>query len=149
SSDLPIGFYRLEVRDSNNCFIADSTTITQPNLITSSFNTIQCNAPSYTLPSGRIITVSGVYIDTIPNFNGCDSIITLDVKLSNIQATVTPISVTCFGLSDGSASVNATDGIAPYAYQWSDNQTTPTAYNLIAGNYAVIIREDRKSTRLN
>lgn len=140
-NNIPIGFYRLEVRDSNNCFIADSTTITQPNLITSSFNTIQCNAPSYTLPSGRIITVSGVYIDTIPNFNGCDSIITLDVKLSNIQATVTPISVTCFGLSDGSASVNATGGIAPYAYQWSDNQTTPTAYNLIAGNYAVIIRD--------
>ncbi len=141
-TNVPAGFYRVEIKDANDCTILDSTTITQPNLITSTYNTIVCNSPSYSLPSGRIVTSSGIYIDTIPNFNGCDSIITLDLKLSNIIASIAPISnVTCFGFSDGSATLNVNGGILPYSYQWNNGQTSATASNLVAGNYAVIVRD--------
>ncbi len=43
--------------------------------------------------------------------------------------------VTCFGFTNGSADINVTSGITPYAYQWSDGQTLPLATNLKAGNY--------------
>lgn len=34
----------------------------------------------YTLPSGRLVSVSGVYTDRIPNYQGCDSVITVTLK---------------------------------------------------------------------
>lgn len=48
---------------------------------TSTINPIACG--SYTVPSGdETYTVSGTYMDTIPNINGCDSIITINLTLS-------------------------------------------------------------------
>lgn len=57
---------------------------------TSSFNAGDCLA--YTVPSGdETYTVSGIYMDTIPNMAGCDSIMTIDVTIgaspSNISET--------------------------------------------------------------
>lgn len=50
-------------------------------------------------------------------------------------------SVTCFGLSDGSASVTISGGAAPFTYSWNDpsNQSTATASNLLAGTYEVTV----------
>ncbi len=39
-------------------------------------------AVDYQLPSGKWVNKSGIYLDTIPNKMGCDSIITVDVTLS-------------------------------------------------------------------
>lgn len=49
-----------------------------------------CNA--YTSPSGNYMwTSSGVYSDTIPNFVGCDSIISIDLTInSETYTTITP-----------------------------------------------------------
>lgn len=46
----------------------------------SSFSETACG--SYTVPSGdTTYTASGIYTDTIPNANGCDSIMTIDVTI--------------------------------------------------------------------
>ncbi|MCG8698043.1 MAG: T9SS type A sorting domain-containing protein [Bacteroidales bacterium] len=37
---------------------------------------------TYTAPSGKIWTESGTYTDTIPNYNGCDSIITIYLTIN-------------------------------------------------------------------
>lgn len=42
----------------------------------------------YISPSGKTYNTSGVYTDTIPNAAGCDSIITINVTVSNLTATV-------------------------------------------------------------
>ncbi|PTX44229.1 putative secreted protein (Por secretion system target) [Christiangramia gaetbulicola] len=47
--------------------------------------------------------------------------------------------VTCFGGSDGSATVEATGGTPDYIYVWEDGQTGQTATNLAAGTYEVRI----------
>lgn len=46
---------------------------------------------SYTSPSGKVWTTSGVYMDTIPNSTGCDSLITVNLSInsSNTITTVT------------------------------------------------------------
>jgi len=67
--------------------------------------------------------------------------------IANIVAatlTSTTDSVSCFGLGDGAATVAVTTGgTAPFTYAWNDlaNQTTPTATNLPAGTYEVIVTD--------
>ena len=47
--------------------------------------------------------------------------------------------VTCFGGTDGSATLQASGGTPDYIYVWPDGQTGPTATNLAAGTYEVSI----------
>jgi gliding motility-associated-like protein len=68
----------------------------------------------------------------------------------HLYATVPSISITnvknvsCFGLSDGSATVQATAGNPPYLYSWNTVpvQNTATATNLPAGNYTVTVTDN-------
>lgn len=45
--------------------------------------------------------------------------------------------VSCFGGSDGSVTVNASGGAAPYTFTWSTGTTGPTLSGRPAGNYSV------------
>ena len=65
---------------------------------------------------------------------------------TNVTATTSVISsyngqdISCFASCDGSAQVFPSGGTSPYSYQWAanaNNQTTPIAINLCAGNYLV------------
>ena len=40
-----------------------------------------CPGELFTLPDGEIVNTAGIYIDTIPTFNGCDSIITTAIAI--------------------------------------------------------------------
>ncbi|MEX2485692.1 MAG: SBBP repeat-containing protein [Brumimicrobium sp.] len=60
---------------------------------TSTINPIVCN--SYTVPSGdETYTTNGTYMDTIPNAEGCDSVITIDLTV-NYDETGTDILTAC------------------------------------------------------
>lgn len=51
----------------------------------------------------------------------------------------------CNGASDGTATIVANDGQAPYSYLWdanAGNQTTATATNLSSGSYCVEVTDD-------
>lgn len=54
---------------------------------------------------------------------------------------ITPVNVSCFGGSNGSATAAVTGGIPGYTYSWSTvpAQTGPTATNLPIGTYTVTI----------
>lgn len=103
---------------------------------TSSFDAEGCF--SYTVPSGdETYTVSGTVMDTIPNTEGCDSIMTINVTITEPDVTVTE--------SGGTLSAAAT-GVG---YQWIDcSDLSPIAGATSAdftptqdGEYAVIIDE--------
>ncbi|REK48926.1 MAG: PKD domain-containing protein [Bacteroidetes bacterium] len=49
--------------------------------------------------------------------------------------------VTCFGGSNGSISVTASGGTAPYTYQWSNGSTTSSIFGLPAGTYTVTVTD--------
>jgi len=57
----------------------------------------------------------------------------------------------CFGGSDGTATVTATDWIGTLSYQWNDplKQTTATATGLKAGNYTVTVTDDCDTKTIN
>lgn len=57
-----------------------------------------------------------------------------------LSASITSTTnVACFGGNTGSATVEATGGVMPYTYHWSNGQTGQTAVNLVAGNYTVTV----------
>jgi hypothetical protein len=53
----------------------------------SSFSTSACG--SYTAPDGSVYTTSGIKTATIPNAAGCDSVISIDLTIVNIDNSVT------------------------------------------------------------
>lgn len=66
------------------------------------------------------------------------------VGLDSAKLQVTNVS--CFGLSDGSISVQGIGGVAPYTYLWENfnNATTPTISGLAAMDYTIIITDNNK-----
>jgi len=101
---------------------------------TNSFQTISsCN--TYTAPDGNVYTTSGVYTATIPNYAGCDSVITIDLTIDAVDVSV---------IQNGSL-LTAVQGGA--VYQWLDcnnnNAPIPNAvsqmFNAPVGAYAVMV----------
>jgi len=50
--------------------------------------------------------------------------------------------VSCFGYSNGNASVSVSGGTTPYSYQWSNGQTTSSISNLTIGNYFITVTDN-------
>jgi gliding motility-associated-like protein len=63
-----------------------------------------------------------------------------------LGTTSTMISASCNGICDGSITTNPTGGVAPYAFIWSDGQTSQTASNLCAGTYSVVVSDFNNCT---
>lgn len=55
---------------------------------------------------------------------------------------------TCHNDADGSASVTATGGQAPFTYAWSNGATTATTNNLSGGNYMVTVTDNLGATAI-
>jgi hypothetical protein len=76
------GNYTDTIQNSIGCDSIISVYLTINNTTTSSISPIDCD--SYTSPSGNYSwTASGNYVDTIPNVNGCDSIISINLTIGN------------------------------------------------------------------
>ncbi|HOT15549.1 MAG TPA: T9SS type A sorting domain-containing protein, partial [Bacteroidales bacterium] len=67
-----------------------------PQKVFSSANILSCDQANYTLPSGRVVNTSGVYLDTIASVGGCDSIMTINLKMGNSK-TQTLYTTLCQG----------------------------------------------------
>lgn len=90
---------------------------------------------------------AGTYTATINDVNNCIAtrVVTISQPTSALNANISnQINVACFGNATGSATVNTSGGTSPYTYQWNTNpsQTAATALNLIAGNYAVTVKDN-------
>jgi large repetitive protein len=85
----------------------------------------------------------GTYTVTVTDVNGCTGTesITITEPLP-LTATFTQTNVSCFLGSDGSATVTAFGGTAPYSYSWSPSGGNgATASNLSSGTYTVTVTD--------
>lgn len=85
---------------------------------------------------------AGCYQVTATDANGCSD--TASVQLSEplpYNFVASQDSVSCQGLSNGSASIAVTGGTAPYGYVWDNGETTANASNLAAGFHFVTITD--------
>jgi len=170
ASGLKAGVYLLIVTDSNGCTTSASVTIKEPAApltAAASGTDVKCFGGSdgtvTVLASGGTTAYSylwndpaaqtsatatglkaGTYQVAVTDANGCttsDSVTISEPALLSLTIAGTPVK--CFGGNDGTATVSAIGGTAPFTYLWDDAaaQTTSTATGLIAGNYKVTVTD--------
>lgn len=152
-TNLCVGNYSVLVSDANGCVVTNTYAISQPSLLTLSFNKrdVLCNggctgsvtvnatggtgALTYSWsPVGgfagsslnNIINLcSGIYSVTVTDALGCSITGTIDIGEPAVLTTsVVSANATCNLLCNGASTLSAFGGTAPYNYNWN---TTPVA----------------------
>ena len=164
------GSYTITVTDDNGCFKDTTVVVDEPDTLTSTMQGTDplCNGdtngsayvtagggtPPYsyswnTTPPQVTDTASGLsagdYIVTITDDNGCilqDTITLTDPPV--VTASILSIdSVSCFGLSDGTAVAEGNGGTGSLSFSWNTTppQLNDTATGLAAGTYTVTVTD--------
>jgi hypothetical protein len=114
----------------------------ESNIQASSSSSVSITAcgSSYTSPSGNYTwTSTGIYMDTISNALGCDSVITLSLTLNTVNTSVTTNGVTITAVAAG-ASYQWLDCNNGFAIMTGDTNQSFTA--TVNGDYAVEVTEN-------
>lgn len=88
---------------------------------------------------------------------GLDDISFTSTCISSSQITVTvnqpptlnfiKQDISCNGLTDGNATVNASGTLAPYTYVWNNGSTQSSIANLAQGSYNVTVKDGKNCTK--
>jgi gliding motility-associated-like protein len=166
-ANLCAGVYTVSVSDSNGCVETLQITITEPTamsaIVTNQTNvicqsycdgsaTVQANGGvgpyTYLWPtagnqtdSTAINLCAQTYSYQITDSVGCVFTDSLTIINTGMNATVSQVNVTCFGLCDGSASISTSGGLAPYTHSWTTGSTSNSISNVCAGLYQDTIRD--------
>ena len=165
--NLGAGQYQLEITDENDCLYYYEFTINSPSQPLSIQSTSSL-ASCYGVASGSALVVasggsqpyfynwssghvtpnveelfSGDYSVVVTDASGCqltDSVSVLENPeiFTNTSSTTN----TCFGYSDGSASIIASGGTGNLSYLWSNQNQQNAVFGLSYGNYWVITEDD-------
>ncbi len=162
--------YNVTVTDVNTCTASASAivSIIQPIILSTVITDVSCyggidgavnlnvtgaQAPinylwSNTELTQNITNVSaGSYMVTVTDNVGCVDTITATVSQpQQLNIAETHIDVTCYGYTDGSASVTSSGGTPPYNYLWSNGNSSAFVSNLSAGNYSVTVDDQSACT---
>jgi len=166
---LSANSYTVTVTDGGGCTNSASFTIAEPTeIILSSSNIVSANCGvndgaatvnasggsggylySWSPTGGSAATASnipgGVYTVDVDDSDGCTSSISIVVpSIGGPTVTLTSSTdVSCFGDNDGTATVSATGGTAPYTYAWTPTGgSSASATALTAGTYNVAVTDD-------
>jgi gliding motility-associated-like protein len=155
--NLAPGSYTVITTDANGCIQNDTVVITQPSALvaTSLVSTgILCNGGNAVVSvtasggiapyigTGNFTVSAGTHVYTITDLNGCSNTTSITVsEPSLLTFSTASTNVTCNGIANGTASITASGGVAPYTYLWSNNSTTSSISNLIPGTYTVVVTD--------
>jgi gliding motility-associated-like protein len=166
-NNLPAGTYTVTATDSKGCTKTNTVTVTQPpslTITTSSINSTCGNSNgegtasvsgglgpyTYTWMPGSVTSAtltgvpSGSYTVNVTDANGCPASQILNVN-DNTGPTATIFGVTnvsCYGGSNGTATVSVVGGAGTISYTWSPmGGNGPVATGLPAGTYIVYVSD--------
>jgi gliding motility-associated-like protein len=170
-SNLAPTVYTVTITDNNNCISNNSVIIAQPALLTGTINSqsnVSCfggnnasvsvnfsgGTPSYnyswtpSIGNGPSLSnlSAGSYSLNVSDNNGCISTLSVTIiqPAAALTANAITSSVSCFGFSNGTASVQVSGGTPNYTYQWSPNiSTASVATGLNIGSYQVQITDTK------
>lgn len=92
--------------------------------------------------NSSILVGSGSYSVTVSDSKGCTALANKTItEPSLLSMILSSTDVSSIGGTDGTATIIASDGTAPYSYLWSTGQTTSTINNLTTGIYSVTVTD--------
>jgi len=166
-SDLGPGVFQGIITDVNGCKDTADAIVLQPSqlVVNATVDQITCNGdrdgrivldvlggtPSYEYLWSNTLTTDSIdyllpgdYSYQVTDMNGCmetDLFTIIDPAL--VSGAFSNVKASCFGFSDGEATVTGVGGTGPFSYLWDDPlaQTTATATNLSDGSYIVTITD--------
>ena len=163
---LTAGTYTVTVTDLNGCTAICSVTVQEPgcNLSANATGTdVSCNAgtdgTAAATATGNLVPVTylwsngettasitglvtGTYTVTVTETPTCTAVASYTVtEPLAMDAACSKTNATTIGGADGTASVIATGGTAPYTYLWSNGETTASITGLTAGTYTVTVTD--------
>ena len=94
-----------------------------------------------TATANRSLTFSssGNITWTFTDAAGNSSQVIQKVTIDPLVAPTEQVNILCHGDSTGEITINASGGVAPYSYQWSDSYTGEQRTGLPAGDYNIIV----------
>ncbi len=164
-SNLTAGSYTVSVLDGNGCEVTGNVSLVAPtalNLTVQQTN-VACHGDSsgmatvnatggtpgyeYNWSNGgsgasQSDLPAGTYTVSVTDENGCEA--TIQVVISQPPALAGMLTATeesGVGENDGTASVSASGGVAPYTYLWSNDDTTSAITGLAPGQYCVVVTD--------
>ncbi|WP_188951244.1 Ig-like domain-containing protein, partial [Filimonas zeae] len=175
-STLGAGTYSCTIKDKNGCTLKKDFTINEPTAITASAvqADVTCyglsngsvaltptggtpGATGYTYvwaPAGGTLATAknlaaGNYSCEIKDSRGCkiNQSFAVAQPVAALTATTTSTVVSCHGGGDGTATINANGGTAPYTYLWTGKGITgKTATGLSATTHSYNVTDDKGCT---
>lgn len=167
----PAGDYYLTVTDDSGCVKIDTTTITQPPLLsfaTTSVTNVKCHGQNngaititvqggvypytYSWLSGQTTSIlsnlyAGNYAVTVTGANGCSIDTSFAITEPDTLGVTSIIqNVSCFAGTDGAINASISGGTPGYYYLWSNGATTEDVSGLSSGNYNIMIRDANNCT---
>jgi gliding motility-associated-like protein len=173
ANNLSAGTYTATVTDSVGCKGTAAVTIGQPKVVRDSITSttgVSCNGGNngsaslgvsggttpyhYSWSNGEtsataLNLTAGTYTVSVLDSNGCNSAARITItQPAPLKATIGPVTNPgCNGGTNGSATVTASNGMAPYTYSWAPNgATTSTATGLSAGYYSITVTDSNGCT---
>lgn len=167
TTPVGMGTYTVTVTDAAGCTAQNNVQVTESSgmILTMNSSPTQCTANTGTAsvlvsggtgpytyswsPSGgsNATTTSvgqGTYTVTVTDATGCQAQndVVVGVVNSPTISVINSQNVTCFGLSNGSAQVQATGGTTPYTFSWSPSGLTGATVNTLApGTHTVTVTD--------
>lgn len=164
-TSLSAGSYFLTLTDAHGCTRLDSTVVSEPPalLLSGTAQAVNCFAGSdgeamisvsggvapytYLWNNGSLVAQNtgldaGQYAVTVTDAQGCSTIESLVVDAPPaLSSNVSTLPVSCFSGNDGSATVAANGGTAPYTFLWNTGQTGAQITGIGAASYSVLITD--------
>ena len=165
-SNLEPGEYEVTLTDNRGCTLIDQGTVVDqpPIIITLEATSPRCtddqngallaNVTGGTPPYGYLWSTgdqnpnidnipAGNYSITVTDRNGCEQVgqIPLEAQ-SNLTGTIIPTNESCPEENDGQLSAQASGGVPPYNYSWSNGATGINITGLAPGTYGLTVTDN-------
>ncbi|MEZ4721125.1 MAG: T9SS type A sorting domain-containing protein [Flavobacteriales bacterium] len=165
-TNLTSGSYTVTVEGEGGCVAVDTFTVGEPavmSLVLDSLDDVVCNGFSdgkalvstaggttpyqFTWTSGEtnedaVSLGAGVNNLLVQDAHGCiDSLSVSISEVNPVQISESISDVTCYGYSDGSASVTASGGGGVYIYDWTTGDSSNAITSLVAGSYSIVVTD--------